>query len=369
MVPPPVFDVDVRMAALRAGLGLGWLSVTAVLVGLALGLPADHVPVLLGLTAAAGLANGALAAAPGSWWTASRRGQHLLELWSAGLLALTSALVLVAGARSGFDLLLFLVLPFLAAVHTGRARLAWLVAALGTYLTVMAVAPAPISAGSVALRVCLLLGASILALALAELTRRTADARAALSARAELEHALLAEAHHRVTNSLQTVADLLLLGRPAGESGRAFDETAGRIRAIALVHRLLAGGRGADVDGRVLLERITESLTSDARVEAVAVGLAPACAQHLGVVANELIANAVQHGRPPIEVRLVRDDQLVLVVCDGGLGKAGGAEGLGLQLVERIVAQGLRGSFEIGRDARGRTEARVTFDDAGTCES
>jgi two-component sensor histidine kinase len=350
--------MDLRLAALRSGVWLGWLSVAAVLAGLALDLPARHRAALLALTLAAGLANSAVVAVPKRWWT-ERHGERMLVLWSAGLVGWSATLVLVGGGRADLDLLTFLVRPFLATVHTGARRAAWLTLALAVYVAVMALAPDALPAGQVALRVLLLIAATLLALALAQLTSREAAARAELHARAELERTLLAEAHHRVKNSLQTVADLLLLARP-DENGAAFDVTAERIRAIALVHRLLASERGADVDAAELLEQIAASLAPEATVRASAVRLEPDAAQQLGVVANELIANAVQHGRPPISVSLAREDELVLRVRDGGAGAGGAAPGLGLQLVERIVAQGLHGEFALASGGDG-TEARVSF--------
>jgi two-component sensor histidine kinase len=272
-----------------------------------------------------------------------------------------AVVVLVASAGADLVLLLFLIVPFLATVHSGWRRAVWLLLALGELIALTATAPRPLTAGQIMLRAVLLAGAAMLAIALADLTRRTAMARAEARERAELERLLLAEAHHRVKNSLQTVADLLLLGRPAGESGRAFDETADRIRAIALVHRLLAERRGADVSAATLLELVAHGLAPQARIEAIDQPLEATCAQQLGIVANELIANAIQHGRLPIDVRLHRDDRLVLTVTDRGDGPNGHPQGLGLQLVQRIVDQGLKGSFRLDHTP-GRTEARVGFD-------
>lgn len=360
-------ELDVRLSALRAGFWLGWLSVAAVLVALALGLPARHGTTLLVLTLAAAVANAAVVAVPQSWWTTARRGEQMLNLWSAGLVALMAALVLVGGGTADLDLLSFLILPFLATVHTGRRRAAWLTVALAAFAAVMVMAPDPLPAGQISLRACLLIATTVLALTLGELTRRAAAARAELSARAELEHLLLAEAHHRVKNSLQTVADLLLLGRPDGVEARAFDETADRIRSIAVVHRLLAEERGAHVDARALLELIADGLAPDARVATAEVLLEPTCAQHLGVIANELIANAVEHGRGPIDVQLRREGGLVLVVRDHGRRlEEPCPRGLGLRLVERVVEQGLHGTFAIEHDEHGATQASVMFDPDGS---
>lgn len=362
-------ELDVRLAALRAGVWLGWLSVAAVLSGLLLNLPARHRAVLLVLTVAAAVAHGVVVSVPRRWWIIERRGERMLAVWSVGLLGLTSVLVLLAGAHANLDLLLFLILPFLATVHAGVRRVAWLTGALIAFVAVMAAAPAPLPAGEVALRAGLLAAATMLALVLADLTRRAATARAELHDRAELERVLLAEAHHRVKNSLQTVADLLLLGRPTGRAGKAFDETANRIRAIANVHRLLAAKRGGQIEAGALLEIVARGLAPQARIQAVELRLDATCAQHLGIVANELVANAAEHGQPPIEVELRHDDEFVLSIRDHGRGPNGAQPGLGLQLVQRVVDQGLHGSFALQRRADGSTEALVTFDATRACAS
>jgi hypothetical protein len=234
---------EVRLAALRAGWWLGWLSIAAVLAGLALGLPARHRLALVALTGAAAVAHAGVMVIPWRGWLTAARGRALLDLWSGGLIAFVVVLVAVAGARANLDLLLFLVVPFLATVHDGARRYLWLAVALVAYLTVMSLASVPLAAGEVAMRVALLAAATLLTIVLGRLTRREAARHAHASARAELEHALLAESHHRVKNSLQTVADLLLLGRPAGPDAGAFDDTAERIRAIAAVHDLLGDER------------------------------------------------------------------------------------------------------------------------------
>jgi two-component sensor histidine kinase len=362
-------ELEVRPAALRAGVWLGWFSIAAVLAGIVLGLPVRHRVLLLALITAAAVLNGLMLAVPKRWWTAQRRGEAILVIWSAGLLGLTATVVLLAGARADLDLLLFLIVPFLATVHSGRRQIAWLSMALLVFVVVTAAAPGALSSGQIALRAVLLAAAALLAVQLANVTRRSAIARAELRERAELERLLLAEAHHRVKNSLQTVADLLLLGRPAGPSGHPFDETADRIRAIAAVHRLLAERRGADVSAAALLELVVHGLAPQARVDAVDQPLEATCAQHLGIVANELVANAVQHGRLPIDVELRREHGLLLTVRDHGRGPNGAARGLGLQLVERVVGQGLRGTFTLQHCAEKSTEALVAFDPAGGCGS
>jgi two-component sensor histidine kinase len=361
--PPALEDAEreLRLAALRAGWWLGWLSIAAVLAGLALDLPARHRPALIALTVVAAAAHAGVMLVPWQGWLTAGRGRRLLDAWSGGLVAFVVTLVAVAGAQANLDLLLFLVVPFLATVHSGPRRNFWLAAALVSYLSVMAVASAPLTAGEVTMRVALLAAATLLTLVLGRLTRREAAARAHASAAAELEHALLAESHHRVKNSLQTVADLLLLGRPHGPTAGAFDETARRIRAIAAVHDLLGNERGGRIRGDALLRTVAAAAAVDAHVDADPVELEPACAQRLAIVSNELLTNAARHGRSPISVELRSSNPMVLSVRDAGPGANGSPRGLGLQLVDQVVTQALHGSFSLAREDTGLTLAQVRF--------
>jgi two-component sensor histidine kinase len=357
---PSDAEREVRLAALRAGWWLGWLSIAAVLAGLALGLPAHHRLALVALTGAAVVAHAGVMVIPWRGWLTAARGRALLDLWSGGLIAFVVVLVAVGGARANLDLLLFLVVPFLATVHDGTRRSLWLTVALAAYLTVMALASAPLAAGEVAMRVALLAAATLLTIVLGRLTRREAARHARASARAELEHALLAESHHRVKNSLQTVADLLLLGRPAGPDAGAFDDTAERIRAIAAVHDLLGDERGGRIRADALLAAVAATAAVRTRIDADPLDLEPACAQRLAIVVNELLTNAARHGRPPISVALRGPEPIVVSVRDAGPGPNGGRPGLGLQLVHQVVDQALQGWFTLERED-GVTVAEVRF--------
>jgi two-component sensor histidine kinase len=365
-------EFEARLGALRTGFWLGWLSIAAVVAALALGMHTRHPGALVALTAVASAANVAVTMVPWRRLLAAARGRLLLDLWSAGLITFACALIVIAGAHADFDLLLFLVVPFLATVHRSWRRVSWLAVAAVSYPVVEAVAPAPLGTAEVAMRMALLVAATVLALVLAWMVGREATARARANQRAELEHALLAESHHRVKNSLQTVADILMLGRPDGAGAEKFDETAARIRSIAAVHRLLAERGGEAVSAPELLAAVAGAAAVDARLDIEPHQLAPACAQQLGIVANELISNAAQHGRPPIHVQLRNDPAharpIVLEVSDAGAGPNGGEERLGLQLVRQIVERGLMGSFTLSGDPEAGTCASVRFD-ADRCAS
>lgn len=387
---------DARREAMRAGLLLGWLSVAAVLVAVALGMEVRHTDAVVALALAAAVGNGAMPFVPWSRLLPGARAdaRTLLDLWAAALLVFCGLLVVVAGAQARFDLLLFLVLPFIAITHEGRRLAAWLAAAAAVFAAAMALAPAPLEAAEVALHAVLMIASVILALALARATRRSAAAAAHAAAAAELEQALLAESHHRIKNSLQTVADLLLLGRPEdAASGEAFDATAARIRSIAAVHHLLAGERGGTVAAGQLLRTVVSASASPSDGVVVVsdeLRLHAAQAQQLGVIANELVANALRHGGPPVTVVLARAEgpaAVRLEVRDGGRGAAvpttsspgspaGGApaavaapettasaapSGLGLTLVRQIAERGLGGSFSLDSGGDGSTTAVLRF--------
>jgi two-component sensor histidine kinase len=348
-------ELELRARALRVGFLLGCLSLAAVLGALGLDAGARNRSPLLALTLVATVLNSATLAVPWRPWLPELRGRALLDLWSAGMIAFVA--VLVAAGSPNFSLLLFLAIPFVAVVQTGRRRVLWLAVAAATCTSLAVLIPLP--AAATALRLSLLAATVAVALALARAIRSESAAHRRAEDRAEKERALAREANHRIKNNLQTAADLLLLARPRGAEGRAFDETAARIRSIATVHRLLTETDGP-VDGGGLLRGIAEGALVPVAIEAEHVALDAATAQKLGIVVNELITNAHQHGAAPIVVRLTGGLQTRLRVDDDGVGPTG-PMGLGLELVRRMVEQGLHGRFELGPRPGGGTRAEVVF--------
>jgi two-component sensor histidine kinase len=341
-------ELGFRFAAVQVGYWLGWASIVVVLAGLALDVGARHRWLLVGLTLAAAAGNTVAMVIPWREWLATRRGRVLLDLWCGGLIGFVALLVVDGG--SNFALLLFLAVPFIAVVQHGWRRGFWLVASAAT--CTVAATLIPLSAGATAMRLALVAAAVAVALVLVRTIRREA-------VRAELARTRAQEASHRIKNDLQTAADLLLLGRPDGGEGTAFDETAARIRSIATVHRLLTEAEDR-VDGGALLRSIAASTPVPVTVEAEPGVFDAATAQKLGLVANELVTNAFRHGAPPIVVRLSAGSETRLRVDDGG-GGIERAAGFGLELVRRLVEQGLHGRFELAALSAGGTRAEVVF--------
>src|SRR5690242_4683136 len=215
-------ELGFRFSALQVGFWLGWASIVVVLVGLVVDVSAQHRWLLVGATLAAAAGNTVAMVIPWREWLASRRGRILLDLWCGGLIAFVALLVVEAG--SNFALLLFLAVPFIAVVQIGWRRGFWLVVSAATCTVVAALIP--FSAGATAMRLSLVAAAVVVALVLSRTIRREAAAHKRAAARADLERTLSREANHRIKNDLQSAADLLLLGRPDGSDGAAFDETA-----------------------------------------------------------------------------------------------------------------------------------------------
>jgi two-component sensor histidine kinase len=242
-------------------------------------------------------------------------------------------------------------MPFIAVVQSGWRRFFWLGASVGACVTVAAVVDLPV--GPTALRLALVGAAVFAALAFTRMVRRA-------TSRAELERTLAREADHRMKNSLQTAADLLLLGRDGPAAAAA------RLRSIATVHRLLSES-GSEVEAGALLEALAEAESGKVTVEAAPVVLEAPAAQKLGLVANELITNAVLHGAPPVRVRLDADGGVRLRVDDAGELRT--SDGLGLALVRQTVDYGLRGTFELRTLAGGGTRAEVVLPAGVECAS
>ena len=349
-------DLAFRARALELGFWLGWLAIAAVLSGLAFDTGSGQRWLVVGLAVAAAPCNAAAMFVPWRQWLEDRRGRLLVDVWSGGLVGFVATLVFTGGPN--FALLLFLTVPFIAVVQSGWRRGFWLTVSAATCALAVTLVPLPV--GATAMRLALVAAVAGATLVLARTIRRETAAHRRAAARAELEHALAAEANHRIKNNLQTVADLLLLGRPEDGDAQAFDDTAARIRSVATIHRLLTNGEDR-VDARALLEGIAEGAPVPVAIRTDSAALDASTAQRLGIVANELITNAFQHGEPPIEVRLHGGHGIRLDVDDRGPGPDGKGAGLGLRLVRQLVEQALGGRFELAALPGGGTRAEVVL--------
>jgi two-component sensor histidine kinase len=191
---------------------------------------------------------------------------------------------------------------------------------------------------------------------------------------------LLREVQHRVANSLQIIASVLMQSarRVQSEEARGHLQNAHhRVMSVAAVQKQLSTSSGGTVELRTYLTQLCESLgasmiadpdrlsisvtVDDSAVEAdVSVSL--------GLIVTELVINALKHafpdqpkGRIAIDYSSAGDDW-TLSVTDDGIGMATGSDapkaGLGTGIVEAL-AKNLQGEIRLS-DANPRTAVTIS---------
>src|SRR6202007_984637 len=156
------------------------------------------------------------------------------------------------------------------------------------------------------------------------------DRYAALAAEREL---LLREVNHRVGNSLQIIASLLHLQANSATQDdvkAALTNAMGRVAAVAQVHRRLYTSQDLK---SVLLNQYLDALLDDLRrsaegnrmsrltLKAEPIEIDPDRAVAIGIIANELVMNAVKYAYPdgagPIHVDLrTEGNDIVISISD-----------------------------------------------------
>ncbi|MCX7645131.1 MAG: DUF4118 domain-containing protein [Rhodobacteraceae bacterium] len=198
---------------------------------------------------------------------------------------------------------------------------------------------------------------------------------------AEARELMFMELQHRVSNHLQVVSSLLKFQRrgvtdPAAQ--RALDEASARLALVARIQRQLHDPSSQAIDIARFLKEMSRDIVEAAgaagrlRVEVEAEPLTVEADQAVpfGLVAAELLSNAVEHGfadggRGTIRVGLARagDGAVRLTVADDGRGLPEGfdldsAPGLGTTIARQFAEQ-LGGRLTM-RSAGG-TVAELTF--------
>ena len=219
----------------------------------------------------------------------------------------------------------------------------------------------------------------------ARVRRKRRQAEEELRRTLALKDTLLKEVHHRVKNNLQMVCSLMRLQlnslgrRPACRDCLRTAEK--RILCMADVHNQLCHN---DRDGRIDLGEHVRSVASGAMDPQTAVCLdldtnpllVPLdTAIPCGLIANELVTNAVRHAFPRGQAGIIRvglraDDNgtAVLSIRDNGVGfdrasQRTPSESLGLRLVDLLVDQ-LHGTASFESDAGSHWEVRFPVEAA-----
>lgn len=185
---------------------------------------------------------------------------------------------------------------------------------------------------------------------------------------------LIQEVQHRVANSLQIIASVLMQSarRVQSEEARGHLHNAHhRVMSIAAVQRQLSTSKGGSVDLRTYLTQLCQSLgasmISDPDRLTIVVSVDGSAVEadvsiSLGLIVTELVINALKHAFPDDQEGTITIDyrssgsDWTLSVSDNGTGMPTGAAapkaGLGTGIVEAL-AKNLDGEIQVSDAAPG----------------
>jgi two-component sensor histidine kinase/integral membrane sensor domain MASE1 len=165
---------------------------------------------------------------------------------------------------------------------------------------------------------------------------------------------LIREVHHRVKNNLQVISSMIHLRskRAPEEMQPQFDALAQRIHAMGRVYEQIHGVEDmSEIDLSHYLRQIADLVRTDhisVEVDAMPVTVAIDTAIPLGLVAIELITNAVKHafsdseGTVRVTLRKLDGHNVELLVADNGTGlipERATPGSIGMQIVQGLVKQ------------------------------
>jgi two-component sensor histidine kinase len=200
---------------------------------------------------------------------------------------------------------------------------------------------------------------------------------------------LLQEVQHRVANSLQIIASLLMQSarKVQSEEARGHLHSAHyRVMSIAAVQRHLATSDLGDVPLRFYFAQLCESLSASMIYDPKRVSIAVTVDESvvkanvsvsLGLIITELVINALKHAFPENRTGKIRVDyrsdgpNWSLSVSDDGIGMPTGSDkakpGLGTGIVEAL-AKHIQSTIRVV-DANPGTSVTLTYDAATADES
>lgn len=191
--------------------------------------------------------------------------------------------------------------------------------------------------------------------------------------------AVVREMHHRIKNNLQTVAMLMRM-QVAEANGEltardVLHQSINRIQSIAAVHEVLSEQGFRLVDAKDVITRISRTVSQNMiapgksiaiEVDGDALVLPSRAATSLALVTNELLQNALEHafveqssGQVNITLAPTPDGYLI-TVADDGVGLPDEIPpSLGLEIVDALVHDDLKGTIEFKRNTPGERGSRV----------
>ncbi len=188
------------------------------------------------------------------------------------------------------------------------------------------------------------------------------------------------ETHHRVKNNLQLTAamvDMQAMEENRPPTVEDFKHLSSQIRTLAAVHDLLTSHSAEDgeigfISARAVLLRLLTMLQQGAQGNTLTYELGDCRlpgrqANSLALLTNELVSNAMKHGKGTVEVHLqITNQNAELRVHDNGAGfpddfDAETAAHTGLALVESLTQMDLNGMVYYENHLRGGGLVRVIF--------
>jgi two-component sensor histidine kinase len=184
---------------------------------------------------------------------------------------------------------------------------------------------------------------------------------------------LLHEVRHRVANSLQIIASVLLQNARKTESIETrshLKDAHNRVMSVAALERLLSTSGDGDVEVRAYFTSLCEGISAPLISEANQISLTVAGGEgvvearilvSLGLIVTELVINALKHAFPEGRQGKITVDynfhgpNWVLCVRDDGIGMpltAPGRTGLGTSIVGALAKQ-LSASVEVAPERPG----------------
>ncbi len=187
--------------------------------------------------------------------------------------------------------------------------------------------------------------------------------------------AVIKEIHHRVKNNLQTIASLLRLQMRRINSKKvenAFNESINRISSIALIHEELSRGgidkiniksATANIMEMVLTSMVPPGKNITGELSGSDLYQDADKASSLSLCITELIQNSVEHAFQMRKKGVIQVDisevagEAVITISDNGIGFGGkkSKSSLGLEIIEMITVEKLKGTFEIRGQINGTT--------------
>ncbi|MFH1805381.1 MAG: histidine kinase dimerization/phosphoacceptor domain -containing protein [Pseudomonadota bacterium] len=184
---------------------------------------------------------------------------------------------------------------------------------------------------------------------------------------------LLAEVHHRVKNNLQIIYSLLDMQSSQIDDSHAREmlrDSCNRVRSMAQIHQALYQSEDmSQVDFSHFFEELLQTLsasynadigritvTTHIKTVRMPIGIAVPC----GLIANELVSNALKHAFPgdrcgtiDIAIQDTGQNTIIMAVTDDGIGipmdlDIENCASLGLQLIHLLTDQ-LGGTLTINR--------------------